>query len=83
MGKRKEKTRPLKLNLKQILLGSSKEKIVPGSRFPNGTQSMVPVVELRRLRYKSLYVRNVRILIRIANKWSNFIIRNKTKPVKQ
>ena len=48
MGKRKEKTRPLKLNLKQILLGSSKEKIVPGSRFPNGTQSMVPVVDIQK-----------------------------------
>ena len=47
MGKQ-EKKRPLKLNLKQILFGTTKEKTVPGSRFPNGTQSLVPVVDIQK-----------------------------------
>ena len=119
MGKQ-EKKRPLKLNLKQILFGTTKEKTVPGSRFPIGTQSLVPVVDIQKGvvitedgRYvkilevlptnfylksqleqlniihslaaylKFLSVRSERISTRTANRWSNFIIRNKLKLAKQ
>lgn len=45
--KRKEK-QPVKLDLKRMLMGAPRETIVPGSRFPNGTQSLVPVVDIQK-----------------------------------
>lgn len=45
--KRKEK-RPVKLDLKRMLLGAPREVTIPGSRFPNGTQSLVPVVDIQK-----------------------------------
>lgn len=44
--KRKEK-RPLKINLKRLIIGGPKETTISGNRFPNGTQSMVPVVDIQ------------------------------------
>ena len=50
MGKqkvKKEKTR--KIDLKTLILGKPKQApIIPGSRFPNGTQSLVPVVDIQQ-----------------------------------
>lgn len=51
MGKQKKKInkeKRVKRSLKSIILGKPREIIVPGSRFPNGTQSMVPVVDIQQ-----------------------------------
>ena len=51
MGKSKDKSqreKPKGFDLKSLLLGSPRETTVPGSRFPNGTQSLVPVVDIRQ-----------------------------------
>ena len=52
MDKRKQKkhkeNRPLKIDLKSLILGAPRETIVPGSRFPNGTQSLIPVVDIQK-----------------------------------
>ena len=51
MGKSKTKgqrEKPKGFDLKSLLLGSPRETTVPGSRFPNGTQSLVPVVDIRQ-----------------------------------
>ena len=48
MDTRKPKRKTKRLDLKSLLLGTSKETTVPGSRFPNGTQSLVPVVDIRQ-----------------------------------
>lgn len=51
MGKQKKKMnkeKRVKRSLKSILLGKPREIIVPGSRFPNSTQSMVPVVDIQQ-----------------------------------
>lgn len=38
-----------KPDIKKLLFGSrTKETVIPGSRFPNGTQSLVPVVDIRQ-----------------------------------
>lgn len=34
-------------DIKSLLFGTNKETTVIGSRFPNGTQSLVPVVDIR------------------------------------
>ena len=47
MGKYKEKNGK-KPDLKSLILGKPKETTIPGSRFPNGTQSLVPVVDIRK-----------------------------------
>lgn len=44
---KKEKPRLKRLNIKELLMGVTKETVVSGSRFPNGTQSIVPVVDIR------------------------------------
>lgn len=36
-----------RLDLKSLIFGGEKETAVPGSRFPNGTQATVPVVDIR------------------------------------
>lgn len=38
----------MKPNLKRLLFGSPRETCIPGSRFPNGTQSMVPIVDIQK-----------------------------------
>ena len=53
MDTRKSKTKGQRekqkgFDLKSLLLGSPRETTVPGSRFPNGTQSLVPVVDIRQ-----------------------------------
>ena len=48
MDTRKPKEIQKRLDLKSLLLGTSKETTVPGNRFPNGTQSLVPVVDIRQ-----------------------------------
>ena len=48
MDIRKPKEKQKRLDLKSLLLGTSKETTVPGSRFSNGTQSLVPVVDIRQ-----------------------------------
>ena len=54
MDKSKRKEKPLKeksgrkLDVKALIFGNSKETVVPGSRFPNGTQSLVPVVDIQK-----------------------------------
>ena len=48
MDTRKPKEKQKRLDLKSLLLGTSKETTVPRSRFPNGTQSLVPVVDIRQ-----------------------------------
>lgn len=52
MDKRKEKVQKRKvknkLDLKTLLLGKPKETVIPGSRFPNGTQSLVPVADIQQ-----------------------------------
>lgn len=52
MGKHKEKKRKekhsMKLDLKRIIFGSPRDTFIPGSRFPNGTQSLVPVVDIQK-----------------------------------
>lgn len=35
-------------NIKSLLFGNKRNVTVPGSRFPNGTQSLVPVVDIQR-----------------------------------
>ena len=36
-------------DLKHLIFGSPKQAAaIPGSRFPNGTQSLVPVVDIRQ-----------------------------------
>ena len=44
--KHKEK-HPQKFDLKRLIMGGTKEITVTDSRFPNGTQSMVPVVDIQ------------------------------------
>lgn len=34
-------------DMKSLIFGTNKETTVPGSRFPNGTQALVPVVDIR------------------------------------
>lgn len=52
MGKSKQKKskqkRSIKFDLKGLIMGSSRGTTVPGSRFPNGTQSLVPVVDIQK-----------------------------------
>ena len=50
MGKEKSVNKKnKKLDVKKLIFGSrTKETIIPGSRFPNGTQSLVPVVDIRQ-----------------------------------
>lgn len=52
MDNRKEKVQKRKVrnkfNLKTLLLGKPKETVIPGSRFPNGTQSLVPVADIQQ-----------------------------------
>ena len=52
MDKRKQKKHkekcPLKIDLKSLILGRPRETTVPGNRFPNGTQSLVPVVDIQK-----------------------------------
>lgn len=47
-NKKSKEKRPAKLDLKRMLLGAPRETVVPGSRFPNGTQSLVPVVDIQK-----------------------------------
>lgn len=48
MGKNKTVKAKKKLpSIKTLLFGGDKQTTVPGSRFPNGTQSIVPVVDIR------------------------------------
>lgn len=51
MGKRKEKTQNVKglknFDLKRLIFGSPQRINVEGSRFPNGTQNLVPVVDIQ------------------------------------
>ena len=46
--KNNQKEKRLKRNLKTLLLGSPREITIPGSRFPNGTQNLVPVVDIQK-----------------------------------
>ena len=50
MGKEKSVSKKMKTpNLKKLIFGTrTEETIIPGSRFPNGTQSLVPVVDIRQ-----------------------------------
>lgn len=34
-------------DIKSLIFGTNKETAVPGSRFPNGTQSLVPILDIR------------------------------------
>ena len=45
--KNNQKEKRVKRNLKTLLLGSPREITIPGSRFPNGTQNLVPVVDIQ------------------------------------
>ena len=48
MGKEKSVKKRKLPDIKSLIFGSSnKETTVPGSRFPNGTQGLVPVVDIR------------------------------------
>mgnify|MGYP001030446327 CR=1 FL=1 len=46
--KNNQKEKRLKRNLKTLLLGSPREITIPDSRFPNGTQNLVPVVDIQK-----------------------------------
>ena len=50
MGKEKSTRKKMKKpDIKKLLFGSrTKETVIPGSRFPNGTQSLVSVVDIRQ-----------------------------------
>ncbi len=48
MGKHKRKEKkPKKINLKHLITGVSGTEDIPGTRFPNGTQSLVPFVDIQ------------------------------------
>ena len=48
MGKQKSVKKRKLPNIKSLIFGSSNKEItIPGSRFPNGTQGLVPVVDIR------------------------------------
>ena len=47
MGKDKSVKKRKLPDIKSLIFGSNKETTIPGSRFPNGTQSLVPVVDIR------------------------------------
>ncbi len=47
MAKDKTVKKKPRFDLKALIFGGEKETTVPGSRFPNGTQSLVPVVDIR------------------------------------
>lgn len=47
MVKDKTVKKKKRFDLKSLIFGGEKETTVPGSRFPNGTQAMVPVVDIR------------------------------------
>ena len=48
MGKEKSVKKRKLPDIKSLIFGSGyKETAVPGSRFPNGTQGLVPVVDIR------------------------------------
>ena len=47
MDKQEKVTKGKTFDLKSIIFGKSKDTMVPGGRFPNGTQSLVPVVDIR------------------------------------
>lgn len=47
MAKDKTVKKKKRFDLKSLIFGGEKETTVPGSRFPNGTQAMVPVVDIR------------------------------------
>lgn len=46
--KNNQKEKRVKRNLKTLLLGSPGEITIPGSRFPNGTQNLVPAVDIQK-----------------------------------
>ena len=46
--KNNQKEKRLKRNLKTLLLGSPRGITILGSRFPNGTQKLVPVVDIQK-----------------------------------
>lgn len=47
MAKEKLKQNSRKPDIKRLIFGEKQQKHVPGSRFENGTQSLVPVVDIR------------------------------------
>lgn len=47
MGKDKSVKKRKLPDIKSLIFGLNKETTIPGSRFPNGTQSLVPVVDIR------------------------------------
>lgn len=50
MGKEKSVTKKFKMpDIKSLIFGAPKaEPVVLGSRFPNGTQALVPVVDIQQ-----------------------------------
>ena len=48
MDKQKSVKKRKFTDIKSFIFGKKRNTTIPGSRFPNGTQSLVPVVDIQR-----------------------------------